>query len=735
MATPTALTTSLRYVAWTLTNSISSVLSTFLAPILLVWLPQGNELLDIVTDDQVTGFWQRGTAVLHYVLFLVSLLAWAFANWYGSRLLMQFDFRNPIPAGSPGHDFIAGWNTWLPRVLGIIGPAAISGYVLIGNGQWVAGGIAAVAVALFATFVIQRRRIFNLDSATNSSRTELAKGDRIAIWLACACSLVMFLAMSQVNYSFARTLGAPVILFMGLASIVICTSALLSYLPQSHGWPNLSLLPVLAGVVLGGTPLTHNHDVTPRIMPYAAAGNDARPPVKEHFLRWKQAHDAVAPGGPIFLVAAEGGASRSAWWTAHVLAALDYASHGEFSRHVYAVSGVSGGSVGAATYVGLLAERAAEPPQFSRQLEFPRAEQCRDMRRNRAAYPTPMQAECFLGEDFLSTTLGYLIYPDLLQRFFPHPMYTWDRSLGLEQTWQIDWLYLFGLRPDARRQPAALGTFGETLDDMYRSHADARGPRIDIPLLFLNSTRAQLGRAALQSPVAIESEELDDVFDARLQTRGLPLSAVVHNSARFPLVSPGGEVQTREGAHWDTLVDGGYYENSGAATLVEMIRRLRTDGALPASDLARIRVIFIMNDPQNVTSVFAPPAQPGAPLPSLPSIAQEEVLTPLLGLFNTRSARADASKRALVSLLPDAGKVTTEIFLGKALGDMRGPTSHGHVHDPSMSWYLNPASRQRMWSALGGPHTADALCEVLRSVGTTDCSKLREFQRTPSEGP
>lgn len=743
MISPTPFTNSLRYVTGSLYRSLAPLLSTIIAPLLLINVPQGRELLNVVTDDQILEVWQHPTSLLHYVLFLLALLAWGFANWYGSRVLLQFNFDNP--ATKPGHDFIALWNKWLPRAQGVLGMALIALYLLFSKHQWLAGGIAAAVVVLFALFIINRRRIFSIDAKAGSdSRVELLKGDRIAIWLALSASLVMLLALTTANYSFARTLGSPVILFMALACIVLTASVVLAYLPLSYGWPNLSWIPFILAAVLGGTPLTHNHGVAARVMASGDHYSVPRRSVVEDFRTWTKSRSVGKADWPIFLVAAEGGASRSAWWTAHALSMLDYVTDGEFSRHVYAISSVSGGSLGAATYVGLLAERGDVKPAFSKPLAFPTQQQCWDMRENRDAYPTPMQAECFLGEDFLSTTLGYLLYPDLIQRIFPAPMPRWDRSLGLEQTWQNDWAHLFRKPRPPGGPPQPVGRFSDTLDALYYpqlgvqggvgsgSEAVATGQRRDLPLLLLNSTRAQAGRAVLQAPISIESKELDDAFAAGLHTHGLPLAAVVHNSARFPLVSPGGEVETRDGKYWDSLVDGGYFENSGAATLVELLHVLlaaeNVEGEPPLQDeLRKIRVIVILNDPASSRKKEEPKP-----------IAHEELMTPVAGLYNVRSARAEASKRSLLSLLP-ASNLTpdereTQVSLGHGMQDVRAIKGHEKDPDPSMSWYLNPASRRAMWAALQGSTTRSDLCsKVVEKLGAS-CQRYPELDSIPAEG-
>ena len=57
---------------------------------------------------------------------------------------------------------------------------------------------------------------------------------------------------------------------------------------------------------------------------------------------------------PVYFVLANGGASRSGYWTASILSRLEDSTEGEFSKHLFCLSGASGGSVGNATFFNLL---------------------------------------------------------------------------------------------------------------------------------------------------------------------------------------------------------------------------------------------------------------------------------------------------------------------------------------------------------------------------------------------
>jgi hypothetical protein len=53
------------------------------------------------------------------------------------------------------------------------------------------------------------------------------------------------------------------------------------------------------------------------------------------------------------------------------------------------------------------------------------------------------------------------------------------------------------------------------------------------------------------------------------------LSTAAHNSARFPIVSPAGEIRNLQHQVVDRIVDGGYFENYGALGAMELAQAIR----------------------------------------------------------------------------------------------------------------------------------------------------------------
>ena len=70
----------------------------------------------------------------------------------------------------------------------------------------------------------------------------------------------------------------------------------------------------------------------------------------EYFSLWIEKRN-IQEGStyPLFIVTAEGGASRSAYWTSGVLSNIQQRDPA-FINHIFAISSVSGGSLGSATF-------------------------------------------------------------------------------------------------------------------------------------------------------------------------------------------------------------------------------------------------------------------------------------------------------------------------------------------------------------------------------------------------
>jgi hypothetical protein len=333
-------------------------------------------------------------------------------------------------------------------------------------------------------------------------------------------------------------------------------------------------------------------------------------------------------------------------------------------------------------------------------------------------------ADRFTGRDHLSTLLGFLLFPDLLQRILPFPWRFWDRSRGLEEVWVNDWdelLRACGLDAASVRNP-----WSDALTAL-----SARGDASrQLPVLALNSTALGAGQQVLQASFSLPRPDVFDVLDRRLATDSLTLAQAVHNSARFPYLSPAGVVRLKTRKVWDRLGDGAYVEASGALMLSQIIQVLsdenliredrapgdRADRRSCRENLAdcyirrsQIRILVLDNTPTDGSAYLCGRPGPGRDVAS--SLVQNvprkgravwppgaEVWSPPRGAFGTREGRGLS---AAVDLRSWADGCTAHF------AELRLPQPPDRVQPPSMNWMLSRASRDQIDAVLASPGTGN----------------------------
>jgi hypothetical protein len=305
----------------------------------------------------------------------------------------------------------------------------------------------------------------------------------------------------------------------------------------------------------------------------AAAQSLTRPNLEEALTVWKNAqlragYPSFRPM-PVIIVAAEGGASRAAVWLLSTMRMLDKKTNGQFGRQVFAISGVSGGSLGAVTYLQAL--HAYSKPEGG--LNWQNAAVDRGLKS--LAQTDLLSAS--ISTYFLNDTFG-----QMFGRYWPFP----DRSQALEEAFEREWMRGFAL-PQAQAQDGLISV---------RQSAQTEIP---LPHLFLNGTDAKTGRRVITSTVRFDRR--DDLFAGSddllaILERDVPASVAVTNSARFPYISPAGHFYDKCNGQRQIL-DGGYFENYGARTASELALKISrlADSVSALKDLVPI-VVVISND-------------------------------------------------------------------------------------------------------------------------------------------
>lgn len=617
---------------------------------------QGQDLLRISAE--------RGASLWNLAFFLGALLL-GLANWYTARLLLA---RNFAPEGLERARSRLGRN-WLPRLFGATVPLAIGVGLLRlqtpdQGTSWVLGVLFLLLGAALLWFFIRRRALFlqgsqrGLDAPIQSLGAlnwALLSGSLAASFLLVAGFVLWPVSLPQ-------GLGAPAILLLGLTGIVLFGSLVLSYAFLANGQPAATPL-VLALAVIFGL-FNDNHWI--RLDPEAPAL--LRMDARSHYETWREVNPppvSVQGRGPVILVAASGGGIRAAYWTASTLATLE--SVPGFREGLFAISGVSGGSVGASVYAAVK----------RRQLQL-------------IGTPETLQeVQRALGQDFLSPVVAGLLFPDLIQRFVPVPFDWADRQRFLELGFE-----------------GALGTGPNPLARSFTG-LYAGGYELRIPSLLLNTTVVDSGRRAIVSNIALDGfTDTLDLLAQGFSTRSIRLSAAAGASARFTYVSPAGSLNVpgEGGGQKIRLVDGGYFENSGAATAVDLLNLIE------GLDLYPI-LILIRNDPQ------APPVCQGrrgggslGPGPGGPPAGEllSEVASPVRALLNARTARGRLAEVDAAKRFERAGGAVVEISLAAvAQAELKrtgSATDRARIKqrlvEPPLGWSPSQAVREAMAATL-----------------------------------
>jgi len=622
----------------------------------LLLVPQGRDVVLALGESPLRD------RLSPLVWFFLAAGFWALNVWYWARVMLQFEWR--AASQNPGGGNTANrFRRRIPRLLGtaafiVVALAFIKAAVETGGGtrvgHMILAGWSITLAVIFYLLVAVRRKALNATHVRLSRVTplqrgtagrvvgllkvregghpdayrdrlqslrDLEEGPRVFLGLLLLVTSALFITFSITAGAAVHFQAASILLLAGAGWTPV--GALLVYFGSRYEFPVLSV--ILLALVLFSF-VNDNHEVR-TLQP--RRGPDVEN-VAEHFKAWLDVRsiDDSSPeqGYPVVVVASEGGGIRAAYWTATVLGRLQDMSPPDdrFADHVYAISGVSGGSLGGSVFAALVKE------QRSGQVLA-----CGDEKRG----PIEACADRMLKADFLSPTLAAMLYPDLVQRFLFWPVRHFDRSRALERAWETAWNDLPGVRPgrfgDSERDPS--------FDDLWRDERTERASLYRVPLLFLNATWVETGKRVITSPLPITPGEFDDAVDFLVEIGDeIRLSSAVHNSARFTFVSPAGTVKRMMDGRrrvWGHLVDGGYFENSGATTALEVLEAMQEEAGGRWRKIKPI-VLMITNDP-NLN-------KQNPPLGFL-----KELRSPAVAFLNTRGARGSYSRSALKAFVQE----------------------------------------------------------------------------------
>lgn len=390
--------------------------------------------------------------------------------------------------------------------------------------------------------------------------------------------------------------------------------------------PVLSLLAILT--ILG--PIWMNLHAVRVVDDLNAMSPAARVSLADYFQKWVAVCAQGNKSDPVrpVIVAAAGGASRAGLWTARVLTLVDrdLVQAKTKDSSIFLISSVSGGTLGAAEYLSM---RAGQTKVAGAQCHLS------DVSEDSAGERGMVAA---LSADAISPALAAMLLSDAPRAIVGvvaapivaiHNHYAtvpWvlrgnDRAEALERAFEANWdRYGIGLKPSPG---SPLGLDLPYLSLFYDSPGVLRN---FVPALVGNGTDEQNGDRIVTAPFKVNGEQfcvdtrrwhlsddkcrktvsayswgrlgplLSPSNSLALLGADVPISTAITNTSRFPFVSPSGELtpvvykkemisgvtKPDSGKSYqrdsDQVIDGGYYENEGLETALEIADWLKTYG-------------------------------------------------------------------------------------------------------------------------------------------------------------
>ena len=498
-------------------------------------------------------------------------------------------------------------------------------------------------VAVFLLVVFFNVALFSWQKTENSRNTVVITG---LISLLGSLALGLILPPTFLP----DLLGSVSVVALSLTILVVVFSTIYDWSLQSK-IPGITILIVLI-VVSSYFNFNDNH----RFRQFSKPEKSVLPTLESSFQQWLANRPDLDRFSnkpyPVYIAAAQGGGIYAAYHAATAFTKLtEYFP--SFPQHIFAISSVSGGSLGASAFSSLVKFGGISGKSLSQ------------------------TASKMFSSDLLTPLLTMGLFPDLIQRFMFFPIYDWDRGTGLEVAFEKAWDKL------------SLPNQDNPLRQSFYQHWKPEGIA---PALVLNTTVVETGDRLAIGPfqinlpnkenIAIDEPDLD-----------LKLSTAAGLSARFPYFTPVGWYQRSKDKSKLHLADGGYFDNSGIPTALDIGRSLqRLKGYGTTFEIIYLSLID---------------GQLNEPTTQLKSVGLNEVLSPVRALFRARKSRSrsavELSAFTVNDGIDDPLKYKFRILFLKKSGD--------GVKLP-LGWLISERSRKFIDRQTPDPNDPATACEI-----------------------
>jgi hypothetical protein len=257
-----------------------------------------------------------------------------------------------------------------------------------------------------------------------------------------------------------------------------------------------------------------------------------------------------------------------------------------------------------------------------------------------------------------------------------------DRALALERAFELAWADAV---PSVRANP-----FETSVYNLWSKTGAS-------PALLINTTEVETGARVVIAPFRqmvdpIHKQQADEeihAFNSLLDEApnlDLRLSTAVGISARFPYISPAAwyiENRAKNIYQKRRLVDGGYYDNSGIATALDVIKTMLSE-----------------SQKQGVTIDIKLIVLTGVPTEGAPSYAFGEIFSPFDTLLSTREEH------------------------GRRLEQLAQQTMRGQQNGASLSILYARLDAEQLKLPLGWQLSIDSRKAIEENVGTPNCEEV-----------
>jgi hypothetical protein len=509
----------------------------------------------------------------HFVIFSLIGILWAFFVWYWARVFYYIEYQKRTDL----KDYEKVIIKHTPRILGALALLIIGFAFLIQAPQCqivgrpnpirIIGIVFLILAIIFIIVINLRRKIFNLKPLGELQASLQPKQGVVPMTnLPDATKKILIITTIIVIILLVALIISPIYLTMymgdGVTVLISCFCIWLPLLYWVHYFSlklDFPLFLVLAGLIAVFSFFNGNKNVR-------LVNTSADPGIKitNYYNLWYPKAGASVSATdtrkPLVIVLSEGGGIRAAYWSAQFLARI-HRDYPHFRNYLFCISGVSGGSFGATVFDSLLdyydhhsqESQGSEPPKSVMQQNI----------------------TDIVGKDFLSPTIACMFTREAVQLMVPFPIHSFDHAKVFEETWELTW------------QNVMMGdsTFGVPFLSLWRNNS--------IPPVFLNVTQVENGYPVVVSNLKLDANLISKPDSAPMDNQSdfyLPrdfyndilndassdvrISTASLLSARFPYVGPAGTLTGKNGNNIG-LVDGGYFDNTGANTAYQVLLNLK----------------------------------------------------------------------------------------------------------------------------------------------------------------